>query len=555
MNAPHMDRDDAGFPRGLVILSAFLALGILLSTCFAVFSCYHRVFPWDAWETVDLYKRFLEGRLDIAALWEQHNEHRILVPRLFILADYVLASASGYLLISLSLLLQGMTVWLLARAFARYGAAGRGEAVFFCCLAVALCFWLKQRENFIWSFQVQWLLNGFFASLGAYWAGGIGAEGSSRAVRGRLAGIALCCFIATYSLANGIFLAFIIGVTLWRSGLPRRWLLAWAVFALLLAGSYLAGYHTPAQHSSPVDALDFRVPLYAFAYLGNPAVFAGIPLAPGLLLGALGLGLFGVLSIGFLRRRESGFFERFAFTGTSYVVATAVVTAAGRRDFDILTASASRYLTPVLLFWCLLLGWVLSLSRPRGRLRRWLPRVALLAAVLYLLPMQFLLLQKMKQRHLEYDEAALALMAGVKDTAALRLLYPVDGPLWERGGYLRDHGLSIYRDPWARMLGAPLAAPLEARAPMRAILAEKRFIDMPPREGFFVRGRLDLSSAPGEPDVILFTRDGMVAGFARTAKRSCRGCFSGYVAGRDSAFEMRALDPDDPARSRPIQAR
>jgi hypothetical protein len=56
-----------------------------------LWACVTKYWPgpfMDQWASVPLLKQTLQQGLRLDLLFQQHNEHRILFPRLFILADF-----------------------------------------------------------------------------------------------------------------------------------------------------------------------------------------------------------------------------------------------------------------------------------------------------------------------------------------------------------------------------------------------------------------------------------------------------------------------------------
>lgn len=52
--------------------------------------------PWyDQWKFLPTLEKFFQGRLAFHDLWQQHNEHRILFPRIVFLALAFAVSGSG----------------------------------------------------------------------------------------------------------------------------------------------------------------------------------------------------------------------------------------------------------------------------------------------------------------------------------------------------------------------------------------------------------------------------------------------------------------------------
>lgn len=526
-----------GLASTAVIVALIAAVTMIVVALAAVFTYRHPVFPWDMWDTVEMYRDFRDGRGSWASLWALHNEHRILFPRLLILWDYTLVAASGSVLLALILMLHAAHAGLLVRAFAQRGSGAR-QVTLYACLVLMAFFWLKQRENFIWPFQIAWILNAFFASLAAWCAA------RDPAPRGLFAA-ALCCVVAAFSLASGIFMPFVIAVVLWRVGVPPRRLAVWSAFAMLLAAVYLAGYAPEERIEGQRAFAPLRTLLYAAALLGNPVLLAGVPQACAMLLGSAGMLWFGVLAFGFSRGRDTGPASRFAFSVAGYALVIALLTGWGRQASGFEGAASNRYVTTSLIFWMTLLGW--QVTRADIQTRKRILGGALAVFLVYFVPTQILLIERMREKFQAYDEASLAMLAGVDDSLPLYELSPDAAAMWRRREILREDGLSVYREPWARMVGTKVAGLPSALFPCATCtvtLDEVRRIEKTPRSGYFVRGRLAGFPEGGLPEVLLLTRGDTVAGAVSTVHRGCPRCFSGYVGGDGRDFGIRPWSED-----------
>src|SRR5262249_47317494 len=105
-----------------------------------------------------------QGPISVSFLWQQHNEHRIFFPKLFYLADLYLAGGRNILLLVSIFVVQMLHLGLWGYLFRRYarlsGPAWRtalGVAAF--CL-----FNPNQVENFVWGFEITFVISGFAAT-------------------------------------------------------------------------------------------------------------------------------------------------------------------------------------------------------------------------------------------------------------------------------------------------------------------------------------------------------------------------------------------------------
>lgn len=100
---------------------------------------------WDEWEFVPLLMKFKSGALTFHDLLAQHNEHRILFPRLIML---VLAAVTGWDIryeLYANFAVAAFTFVFLNLLYRR--AAGKGRAPWFPALSAFLVFSPVQAEN------------------------------------------------------------------------------------------------------------------------------------------------------------------------------------------------------------------------------------------------------------------------------------------------------------------------------------------------------------------------------------------------------------------------
>jgi hypothetical protein len=335
-------------------------------------------FPyWDAWELVPILRRIEAGGPAWAELWAQHNEHRIPVPRLIMIA---LAHATGWntgyevalgVLCALALLAALGLHALRAPADRDLPRPWWVLPIF----SLLLCSW-AQMENWIWGWQFL-----VYLSTAAVGIGLVLLAGTHPA---RFALALLLGVVATYSFANGLLYWFAAAPALALAGdlAPRARLrrgALWAAAALLCIGAYFIGFQKPEV--TPSAGVLLEAPLaflgYVVLYLGapitacltrvpwhGPLLFPVGPLhfLPGLAgLALLGAALAALLRQGALHRDNAQpWLGLVLFAGGS-----AVATAVGRAGYGLEQALTAAYLPIGALFWCGLAGLAALWLQPR----------------------------------------------------------------------------------------------------------------------------------------------------------------------------------------------
>ena len=305
----------------------------------------------------------------LAYLFSQHNEHRILFPRLVFLADWTwFQGRNGLNMVAIGV------IQLIGAAFFVHAAASRRPkalGVLGLAASVAMIASLMQWENWFWGFQVSFVAV-YAAAAWAIYLFAIASDDPERIRWGAMAGSLAFLVVATFSMANGVFAgAAMVLVGLVTQRRPKAVLAAAIATAALLA-IYLYGYHRTEFHSPPGLALQHpgRFVFYVTVFLGNLWEPASAGRASLVGLGGLAAS-FAMLFV--LARKDGRDPARAALFGVVlFVGMSAAVTSLGRLNFGVEQALSSRYMTPTAYFWAAqALFWALTLERGGA------PRIAL----------------------------------------------------------------------------------------------------------------------------------------------------------------------------------
>lgn len=417
-------------------------------------------------DSIDFFRGFFKvGGWDgygFQQLYVRHNEHRLVVPRLWFLLDLWLFSATQASLIVVIVLSSVAHAALLAWTFARMGH--RGAPLWaFAAAAVGATLSPAQWENLVWSFQVQFIQVWLFAT--AAFVAVAFAEGRGSWLR---SGVAILCGLAsTYSMANGILVwPLLIALALWR-GSRGGPLVLLVVAACSVIGVEAATYQAHTGHGDPLQTI--RQPLilarYALRYLT-----AGVAVVGTLgqeLLGSILVAAWAAFAVEALLRRDRFEPGRAVLLGIgAFVIGAAVLTALGRITFGLGQANAVRYATPSLVFMVAVAGLLLDRLSRSGH-QRVLPAVTVAGAAILLVPGMVDLARHLQaivdQRNARADAMIGYASAGYRPGTMLAL-YPAEVP------YLRTvveqldrNGLGPFADrsrvsPSRDLLDAPMPA-------------------------------------------------------------------------------------------------
>jgi hypothetical protein len=378
---------------------------------------------WDMWDGyLGFYVKVMSG--DVSAWWAQHNEHRIVLARLFFWLDFVLFSGQGWFLVVINYLLQAVVCLVFWIIWKESKDEKHNWIGFF---LIAWLFWWIQKNNLEWGFQSQFILAQLLPLAALYFL--------HRACYGRtvfnkwfLLAIAFGV-LSIGSMANGVLALPIMTVyaLLARMGL-RRIVILTTVSALTLV-AYFYGYVAPAGHGSLGQALRTN-PLgllhYVVVYVGGAFSFGDshVGLWSATISGVFLIGSSVLFALKALVRPSEGTMRLVLLAFILYIGGTALGTAGGRLIFGIDQALESRYMTPSLMAWAALLILYLpqiNSLRLSVQNKLWVWFAVLL---LLMLPKQLESLGSKKDRSFDRQLAALAVEMGVKDDAQIKHVFP-----------------------------------------------------------------------------------------------------------------------------------
>jgi hypothetical protein len=251
-------------------------------------------FPYlDQWEFPLFLVKYYDGTLGFGDFWAQHNEHRLISPRLLMLAMALATDWNIYFELAVNFLL-GSLLFILCCLFLRAMQHGTIRMPWFIVIIAPLLFSLSQWGNWFLGWQLQVFMN-LVAVAGTFLLLADPKQGLLRYF-----GAMILAVVATYSFANGLLVwplgAILIGFA--APKISRELYLRLAIWVLLgtaVAATYLYGYQSP-EHHPPLSSIFekfLQFPLYVFGYLGQPVLnFSHVG---AVIAGGMGLAIFATL--------------------------------------------------------------------------------------------------------------------------------------------------------------------------------------------------------------------------------------------------------------------
>ena len=302
---------------------------------------------WDQWLFIDTLKKYYNESLTLKHLWTQHNEHRLIFPRILM---FLLARISGwnilYELISNICLAIGIFICIVYQTHLSLLQLDKIKTIWFIPVTSIIIFSLNQSTNWLWGWQLQIFLNVLAVVFGFIF---LSKKDMTyfHFVLAIFGGI-----VATYSFANGL-MYWVCGfiILLFTTNKKLFFLIAWFLASGTIYVSYLYQYQTPAHHPSIFIAFDqpLNFVLYCFAYLGRFVTCNN--LVSAILAGVGGILLFIFCTI-YLIKHYVDIHCLLPYIGfVLYAISSAFMTGIGRIGFGIEQALSPRYTTISLLLW------------------------------------------------------------------------------------------------------------------------------------------------------------------------------------------------------------
>jgi hypothetical protein len=340
---------------------------------------------YDEWDMVDTLRRVHEGKFLFSDFFAQHNDHRVLFPRLILIST---AQATGWN-IRYELAINVFFAWILMGILAVQIVATARKVRSIGLLALLpvaslVVFSLAQYENWLWGWQNQI----FLAALGV--CGALFLLSSAHLSAWRFVAAATLGFVATFSFANGLLV--------WPLGLvplaalgklsttrTRVVLALWMAVSGVMVFAYFYGFRFPSHGgsgqekgwSSPESLIKYYV-----TYIGTASFPMSVDRAQ--VAGTVGLGAAAAaLTYAMGKRRDRVQVWLPSVLLMLFGLGSGLLILAGRADLGVRQAMAPRYITISNHFWIGLLMFIgtLALDSAGGASVGWLGWRRAIAAV------------------------------------------------------------------------------------------------------------------------------------------------------------------------------
>ena len=409
---------------------------------------------WDRWTNFSRY------HYTTFYFFQQHVDHRLVVPKLLFAVDHVLFHGRGWFLLICTFCIQALTAFMLLRLSERAYPQARTDRWILACATLACLFSGQQWFNFFQPFQVQFPMV-YCAAIAAFFALW---KAHQQAWKGPWVILSIAAAaVGTYSMANGLLLWPMLLLTAFWLRMPRRWMIALGISTILLGPTYLYQFQRAIiPLHLPPSTRPQRLATYLFAQLGAPmepismlwkseGTQLAIAAVPGILIAIAVLGLF---VMAWRRRATFGAGRAVLVFFCVFLASTCALIAYGRYEDATINALMSKYLTPPYLLWASLLLAAWPITR---HFRRALVYGAICAGIFLGVAIhQSTALASVRNSVPGYRLGEVAIANNVGDAEAWFWFFHTPEVSLEAIDYLRKNSLALFTEEWTHWPGIPL---------------------------------------------------------------------------------------------------
>ncbi len=346
-------------------------------------------FPYlDQWAYVPLHMKIDSGTFGISDLWAQHNEHRIVFPKIASLSLSLLTHWYTPVEIFFSVFIAIIGIILISKML-NNAVKAKAQVFILTTLTASWFFSPIQWQNWLWGFQMAWFMCVTSVIATVYYLDKFSNIKNYRSLWMAI----VCATIATYSLGSGMLIwpvgfALLLVYSLLKTS-SRKILYIWTGIGLFEIFAYYFGYVKPAYHPSVFLAVQYPGSFlkYIVTALGRPFTNnVDVAYAMGLIM--VSLLLCGMaLTIHYGKKLKLASIAKW-YALIFYGLFGLVMTAVTRLGFGISAAMNSRYTAFSLLILVSTIGLFMTLINMLESRKppTWLPIIIL---SLICLPMLF----------------------------------------------------------------------------------------------------------------------------------------------------------------------
>jgi hypothetical protein len=386
------------------------------------FRSYSSVPFWDMWNGyLDFYTKAIDG--DDRVWWSQHNEHRIVLARIFFWIDIYFFKGLGWFLILSIFFAYVISLYFFFRIYVHKFGNRYPWLIFF--IGSLLFSWI-QDNNFTWGFQIQFILAQLLPLISFYFL--YKFFNNQKDIS---AYILSCAFgiLSIGTMANGVLALPLLFVYSVLVGLGRRYSIILFVLGCACISLYFYDYHKPGGHGSVIDSLlsqPTNFIIYILLYIGSPLFYFFGQGFSGKVVSISASGMMFIVVAGYLygclKKPKENSLNLLLIFFIAYIVITAFATAGGRVIFGVDQALSSRYTTPAVMAWAAFI--LLIIPCYKIKYTQLLRVAALLFLIICLMIPSQIKALSVRSPNFERLVGALALELQIRDATKVQHIFP-----------------------------------------------------------------------------------------------------------------------------------
>jgi len=330
-----------------VLLLGFLSIA---NSFYWIITTYHALPFLDAWEMPYLYQKYQLGELTFYDLMVNHNQHRLFIPRLFYLVDYVFFNGSQIFLISCIILLHLLFALFFTRIFVFPLINDNKHRALIFILISAVMLSPIQLANLAMGFNIQYILSFLSALIAFTLANQLPFYFSLRYIFGLL----LSALVGLLSLANGLLILPIVVFILIKNKQSKQSILFFSFFSVLFIMGYFTHYQSAGEQSYLQYFLNHPLDFIYYISVLSANIFQFFGSKIEAIIGFLILSLASFLLLFWLFKATKNQVN-ILFLMLLYILISLAMIAVSRLEIGVYFANASRYTTATLILFLVLL--------------------------------------------------------------------------------------------------------------------------------------------------------------------------------------------------------
>ncbi len=398
-----------------------VAVAILITTIYGIVNNYSGIPYWDEWDVyLGFYNKLQKGGYELfKAFFAQHNEHKVVVARIWFWVGFSFLKGHLWFQFAVSVLSQFTSLFMISYIVGKQNIHKHLKYILVSIVFMLGFSWTQSESLMIGTQHAFWgvFMNSLFLFFCIYLY-------TSTLQKKFFYLSLLFSFLTCFTFANGIFALVISMLFILLYSVEKKTTIIFIAFSSFCIGLYLYDFHEINGHSSIADSIKNHpvgVIHYVIRFFGGPILHlfnskAEIVDAFGIIFLFLSAMAYRI----FFRHETKHPYTIILLLLLSFILISTFITATGRIKFGVEQANSSRYQTPALFGWISLVVFYFIYNNANVR-------IAIISIFLFMTP-AILLQQNVfgnkSESIFNQKKEFLAFRMGVQSPTFLTTLYP-----------------------------------------------------------------------------------------------------------------------------------